>query len=477
VRMLATFSAVAIHLVAISSLSLGPLPQAFKENPMDAPIATAKENPTDRSRWDALPETTVGPRDAEIVGSTHAAIQLGIDAMAQRGGGTVRVLPGEYVCIDSVRLRPNVRLLGERDRVILRYGPLVWSPLAVDADKAQTEITPKDATGFRVGMGICTYDAKSSWLHTSSPRTITAIRDGVLYFKEFLGADRLAEQGGRVVSWFPLVLAIEADGAEVDGLTADGTIADPEGILQGIRTATVNVWHSRGVTLRNVVSRHGVGDGICFSTASTDGLIEHCEAADNGYYGIHPGSHSTRIIVRHCDIHGNAFDGLYVCWGIRNSEFTDNHIWKNGWTGFRSGLCIGHKDTDNLIARNHIHDNAKYGIAFREKTMANAAHRCVVRDNVIENNGSRPDQLREVKNRIEAWESVGAGIAVCGMTQDVVIENNTIRETRSGDERTQRHAVILRPGVSGIRMSGNTLSGHPGKPVLDESGGKNRLQE
>jgi hypothetical protein len=37
--------------------------------------------------------------------------------------------------------------------------------------------------------------------------------------------------------------------------------------------------------------------------------------------------------------------------------------------------------------------------------------------------------------------------------------------------------VLLKKGVSGVRMSGNTISGHPDKSVADESGGTNQLQE
>ena len=55
---------------------------------------------------------TVGPRDADVVGADNRAIQLAIDALSLRGGGTVRVLPGEYTLIDALprcfpqRVRP-----------------------------------------------------------------------------------------------------------------------------------------------------------------------------------------------------------------------------------------------------------------------------------------------------------------------------------------------------------------------------------
>ncbi len=419
---------------------------------------------------------TVGRAGADVVGEDNRAIQIAIDSVAHRGGGVVRVLPGEYTCYDSVRLRPNVTLLGQRDAVILRYAPLVWSPLAVDADKGQMEITPEDASNFRAGMGVSLHDS-TGWLHTGQPLTITAVRDGVLHVDSYIVADRLAERRGRVVTWFPLLLGVEAHGATVDGFTVDGRVTDPEGRTSGIRTAIVYILKSRNVTVRNVAARNGVGDGICYSTASTDGLIEHCEASGNGMFGIHPGSHSTRIRVRNCDIHDNGFDGLYICWGISHSEFTDNRIWRNGWKGYRSGISIGHKDTDNLFARNHIYDNAKYGICFRQKTAANAPHRVTVRDNVIENNGSRAEEMAAIKARIEPWESIGSGIHAIGPMAGLVVESNVIRDTRTGEDRLQRHAVVLGKGVTGARIGGNSISGHPQQAIVDESGGENDITD
>jgi len=70
---------------------------------------------------------TVGPKDADVVGTTNRAIQIALDAMAQRGGGTVRVLPGEYVLSDSIHLRSNVSLVGDRKGTVLRRAPIVRS--------------------------------------------------------------------------------------------------------------------------------------------------------------------------------------------------------------------------------------------------------------------------------------------------------------------------------------------------------------
>jgi len=71
----------------------------------------------------ALHEISVGPKDADVVGADGRAIQIAIDALALRGGGTVRVAPGEYVLSDSIHLRSNIRLVGDRANTVLKRAP------------------------------------------------------------------------------------------------------------------------------------------------------------------------------------------------------------------------------------------------------------------------------------------------------------------------------------------------------------------
>lgn len=412
-----------------------------------------------------------GARNVDVVGNTGRAIQIAIDAVSSRNGGTVIVTRGEYTLEDSLRLAPDVRLVGES--ALLRRGKLVWSELALDADIAQREITPTSTDNWRPGMAACIWDKNSGWGHERPPARVAAIDNGILHLDDYLTNERYAAVGGRVVNYAPMVIGVNADRAILEGFTIDAALDDPEGILNGMRIGEVYFRRSNEIIIRNLTVSNGRGDGIIIADASLGALVEDCETHHNDNYGIHPGSHSARCIVQRCKIHHNGSDGLYICWGIKGGEFLDNDIHDNGLIQYRSGFSIGHKDTDCLIARNKIYNNKKYGICFRKKTEGNAAHRATVRENLIENNGSGPTELTDVKNRIEPWESTGAGVCVSGMTRDLLLERNTIRETRPAPEQWQRHAVMLREGVTNTRMTGNTLEGHPEEPIVDLAGALN----
>jgi parallel beta-helix repeat protein len=347
----------------------------------------------------------------------------------------------------------------------------MYSPLLKDADIGQKEVTPRDPSLFRVGMGIVCRDNVLSNEMVTKPLTITRIENGVLYLNgyiefEFTADYELPAKGGNaalIANIFPLVYGYEVENVIIDGLTIDSKV-DPNPGWTDVRTGGIFLDRTKHCLIRDVKSINAQGDGILI-ISSEHTTVEDCEASFNTYHGIHPGSHSPWTIVRRCNIHHNGSDGLYICWGVRESEFTDNIMYYNGIReetnfpdhGKRNGISIGHKDTDNLIARNHIYQNAKDGIHFRLKTEANGAHRNIIRENIIENNGL-PGQVDR-----------GCGIFVSGITHDLTIENNIIRETRSGSERLQKNALHLEPGVTRVLMRNNEIGGHPEAAVIDNS--------
>src|SRR5262245_58131983 len=46
--------------------------------------------------WEQHVTITVGPKNADLVGTTDRVIQSAVDYVGRRGGGTVRILPGTY---------------------------------------------------------------------------------------------------------------------------------------------------------------------------------------------------------------------------------------------------------------------------------------------------------------------------------------------------------------------------------------------
>src|SRR6185503_9571742 len=104
--------------------------------------------------WDQRVTITVGPKTADLIGSTDRVIQAAVDYVARRGGGTVRVLPGTYRLRNSIFLQSNVRIVGSGADSVFFKEPSVTTKLIVDGDHWDQEITLADPKGFQVGDGV-----------------------------------------------------------------------------------------------------------------------------------------------------------------------------------------------------------------------------------------------------------------------------------------------------------------------------------
>jgi hypothetical protein len=409
---------------------------------------------------------TVGLAGADIIGSDNLAIQAAIDLLYFRGGGTVKILPGEYTLYNSIYLKSNVNVTGELGKTFIKRCPAVSSPLLVDADIGEKQIVPADASLFKVGMGIALRSKTLMNAMTNTPLTINRIEDGIIYVADFINHDFIVEKDSQgkgnfnvvVANIFPMLMGNHVENVVIDGLTIDSYTEEHPG-WDNVRIGGIYFRTSKNALVRNVHVSNTQGDGIFIDRASMHITVEDSEFDLNSHHGVHPGSHSSYVTVRNCHIHHNGSDGLYICWGIKNSRFMGNTIHHNGIgnIGRRHGISIGHKDTHNVIEGNHIFENAVSGIRFREKTEANGAHHNIIRSNIIENNG------------LPGYVERGYGIYIFGITRDVLIENNTIRETRKGDSRLQKNAVYISPGVSQVQLVGNVMSGHLEGDVVDKS--------
>src|SRR5262249_12955270 len=104
--------------------------------------------------WDQRVTITVGPKDADLVGTTDKVLQAAVDFVARKGGGTVRVLPGTYRLRNSIFLQSRVRILGSGTDSVLFKEPSAATKPIVDGDHWDQEVTLADPKGFQVGDGV-----------------------------------------------------------------------------------------------------------------------------------------------------------------------------------------------------------------------------------------------------------------------------------------------------------------------------------
>jgi parallel beta-helix repeat protein len=291
-----------------------------------------------------------------------------------------------------------------------------------------------------VGDGVAIWDDRAGGFHTTVVR-ITGRNGNTFSISLPLNADCLVSQKARAATVFPVVSGYHVENARVESLTVSGDRSANEH-LNGCRGAGIFLYRCPGAVILKCTSRDFNGDGISFQQCN-DVTIEDCIAEGNASLGIHPGSGSQRPVVRNCTARRNGEDGLFLCWRVKFGRFENNLLEENG----RFGISIGHKDTDNFIARNRVRANVEDGIRFRNEPAYQAAHRNRLEENVIEDNG-------------------GAGIRVDGETSDLEFSRNIIRDTRSGSARRQSSGIRLSPNAGPVRLRDNQIDAQT--PVDDQ---------
>lgn len=385
------------------------------------------------SQMRILPTVTVGTKEADIIGSDNRALQAAVDYVAGLGGGTVVIGPGEYVMYDSLHLRNDVTVRGAGEKTVLRKAPGVVSPLAVDGDFGEQQITVTDPTGFQVGYGVAIWDDHAGGFHTTVARIIGQNGNTFAVDKPLM-ADCMVANKAIAATVFPVISGYDLTGAVVEDLTIEGSKEDNI-LLNGCRGAGIFLYRAHGTILRNCIVRNYNGDGISFQQ-SNDVTVSGCQSLSNAALGLHPGSGSQRPKIHGCVAKGNGTDGLFLCWRVRHGIFENNILEGNG----RFGISIGHKDTDNLLRTNQVRRNASNGIFFRNETVGMAAHRNRLVDNVIEDNGTDPGT---------------AAIRIRGETHDLVFQGNIIRDTRP--TKTQSIDVQIEERVGDVSLLENNI--------------------
>jgi parallel beta-helix repeat protein len=381
------------------------------------------------------PIITVGVRDADIVGADDRALQSAVDYIAGLGGGIVQVGAGEFLMHDSLHLRSFVTVIGTKDKTVLRKAEGVVSPLALDGDYGEEQVTLANPDGFKVGYGITVWDSQSGGFHTTVGR-ITGRNGNTFSFDMPLNADCLVANKAMAATVFPVVSGYDIQGARIENLIIDGNRPN-NAELNGCRGGGIFLYRGFGTMIRGCLVRNFHGDGISFQQ-SNDVLVENCTSEENSGLGMHPGSGSQRPTVRGCVARNNGEDGLFLCWRVRHGLFEKNILENNG----RYGISIGHKDSDNLLTDNEVRGNREDGVFFRNETEGMAGHRNRLERNLIENNGTGAE---------------ASGIRIGGETHDLVFRDNIIRDTRPPAERKQAVGIRIEQGVGEVTLEGNEI--------------------
>lgn len=386
-------------------------------------------------KMEERPIIRVGQREGDISGSDNRALQAAVDYVARLGGGIVEIGPGEYAMRDSLHLRSHVTVRGTPGKTILRKAKAAVSPLKLDGDYGEEQITVANPEGFQPGFGVAIWDKNSGGFHTTVAR-ITGQNGNSFSIDMPLNADCMASDKAQAATVFPVVSGYHLEEARIENLIIDGNKSENVA-LNGCRGGGIFLYRGFGTVIENCTVRNYHGDGISFQQ-SNDVLVQNCVSEDNAGLGLHPGSGSQRPIVRECTARRNGEDGLFLCWRVKHGLFEKNILEDNG----RFGISIGHKDTDNLLRENRVRANHQDGVFFRNESEGMAGNRNRLENNVIENNGAKAD---------------AAGIRVRGETKDLVFRNNIIRDTRPADARKQTVGIRIEEPAGQVVLEGNNI--------------------
>ena len=109
-------------------------------------------------------------RDFYDPNSPTAGFQEAVDYL-KPDGGEIYVPPGIYKIRRSIVLHSGIYIRGNRNHSIIeRLDPCIQIPLVKDCRKGDTEIRPKDISGFFIGGEITVY-SDTSWGWNCSTRS------------------------------------------------------------------------------------------------------------------------------------------------------------------------------------------------------------------------------------------------------------------------------------------------------------------
>ena len=388
------------------------------------------------------PYITVGLENADIIGNDNRALQAAVDYISSLGGGTVEILSGTYVMHNALHLRSNIIVRGQGESTTLWKSDAVESPLMLDGDFGEEQITLQDSEGFSVGYGVSITDDRSGGFHTAVG-TLTWQDENTFGVNVPMGGDYMVSNNARAATTFPVISGYHLENVRVEKLTVGGN-KENNPMLNGCRGAGIFLYRGHHTIIAECTVKNFHGDGISFQQSQYV-TVERCRSIGNTHLGLHPGSGSQYPTIRSCHSEDNGRIGLFLCWRVKHGVFENNDLIANGETG----ISIGHKDTDNHFFNNRAIGNKREGILFRNESEAMAGHRNTFLENEIVDNGDG---------------EAGYGVRILGETHDLTFTNNRIGNSNG---TRQRIGVHIGNKAQRVNLDDNDLSGNTDTEIED----------
>ena len=360
-------------------------------------------------------QLSVGPDDGDLRGADDKILQAGIEYLVRVGGGTLKLLAGEFTLRNSIYLQAHVTLEGSGTATVLKKAAGTKSPFARLSEWFETEVEVEDGSGFRPGDGVMLqWGEKQYPSRDHRQHTVVEVQGNMLTLDRRLGSGIGPENGAVVSTAFPLLTASDVQNVRVADLVLDGS-KETNDYIDGNFSGGIFINYCSDFTFENVVVGNYNGDGISFQVCH-DIRFEGCRCENNANFGYHPGSGAQRPVFRNCVARGNR-RGIFFCRGVHFGLVEKCECSENTDVG----IFIGDRDTDNKVVGCTIENNQQAGIVCTDRLDSfRGAHRCVLERNLVRDNGAGGE---------------GVGIDVRGGTHDLEIYENRLVNSGGGKQR------------------------------------------
>jgi hypothetical protein len=240
--------------------------------------------------------------------------------------------------------------------------------------------------------------------------------------------------GASAATLFALFDGFRVADIAIENICLDGNRANNE-FLNGNYVGCIFLRESNRIQMRKVTARNFNGDGISWQVCH-DVRVEDCQSHDHAGYGLHPGSGSQRTVVTTSKLERNDI-GFFFCWGVKWALVENNAMLDNK----RFGVSIGHNDTDNVVRNNEVQRSGKTGIYLRQEHGPTFS----------------PSRNHIEANRVvDSGAENGVAVDIEGVTESVMLKNNTLVETR---QPAARIGVRISKEAKQIVLAENRIDG------------------